>query len=339
MNKQKFTEKFFMAVLILAVIKIVAIFSELFQKTFWSVIGNLAIFVVVAIIILLIITGLKDKEKSGDASGRGRSGGGNFYLEDSLFDRIRNKYEELAEKYISEKDYTRAAKVYMNLLQDNYRGAQTLEDGGLYNEAAVVYLKKLKNTSEAASCFEKAKQYQKSIDLYKELGQKEKVGDLYKQINDTKSADSYYQMVVDDYVGNSQMVKASLIQRKKMDNPEAAQKILLQGWEENKDAFNCLNNYFVNIYDTEVLNQKIQNLYEHTPSDKKLIYLEAMKHEFTKDPKLQETTRNIAYEIIAEKVETNTSIINELKHFNPQDEVILKDISRYRTGRNKMFRK
>ncbi|WP_159477922.1 tetratricopeptide repeat protein [Chryseobacterium sp. 18068] len=337
MNKQKFIDKFLRALVVLAIIKIIAIFAELFQKTFWSVIGNLVIFIVVLVIIFFVIIALENKEKSGNSSGK-KGGGGNFYLENSLFDRIRNKYEELAEKYIAEKDYTRAAKVYMNLLNDNYRGAKTLEDGGLYNEAAVIYLKKLKNKSEAASCFEKAKQYQKSIELYKEFEQKEKVGDLYMQINDIKNANSYYQMVVDDYVSNDQMVKASLIYRKKMDVPEEAQKILLQGWEENKDAFNCLNNYFVNINNVENLNYTIQNLYLKTPSDKKLIYLEAMKHEFKKDSKLQETTRNIAYEIIAENIENHSSIINELKHFNPKDEVILKDISRYRTGRNKMFR-
>ncbi|MDQ8142767.1 hypothetical protein [Chryseobacterium sp. CFS15] len=337
MNKQKFIDKFLRALVVLAIIKIIAIFTELFQKTFWSVIGNLVIFIVVLVIIFFVVIALENKEKSGNSSGK-KGSGGNFYLENSLFDRIRNKYEELAEKYIAEKDYTRAAKVYMNLLNDNYRGAKTLEDGGLYNEAAVIYLKKLKNKSEAASCFEKAKQYQKSIELYKELEQKEKVGDLYMQINDTKNANSYYQMVVDDYVNNDQMVKASLIYRKKMDVPEEAQKILLQGWEENKDAFNCLNNYFVNINNVEDLNQTIQNLYLKTPSDKKIIYLEAMKHEFKKDSKLQETTRNIAYEIIAENIENHSSIINELKHFNPKDEVILKDISRYRTGRNKMFR-
>jgi tetratricopeptide (TPR) repeat protein len=337
MNKQKFIDKFLRALVVLAIIKIIAIFAELFQKTFWSVIGNLVIFIVVLVIIFFVIIALENKEKPGNSSGK-KGGGGNFYLENSLFDRIRNKYEELAEKYIAEKDYTRAAKVYMNLLNDNYRGAKTLEDGGFYNEAAVIYLKKLKNKSEAASCFEKAKQYQKSIQLYKELEQKEKVGDLYMQINDTKNANSYYQMVVDDYVNNDQMVKASLIYRKKMDVPEEAQKILLQGWEENKDAFNCLNNYFVNINTIEDLNHTIQDLYAKTPSDKKLIYLEAMKHEFKKDSKLQETTRNIAYEIIAENIENHSSVINELKHFNPKDEVILKDISRYRTGRNKMFR-
>lgn len=298
--------------------------------------GTLVLFLVIAFIVFLVLTSLKDKEKN--SSGRKRSGNGSFYLESALFDKLRNKYEELAQKYIDEKEYTRAAKVYMNLLQDNYRSAKTLEEGDLYNEAAVIYLKKLKNKSEAAYCYEKAKQFHKSIDLYKDLGQKEKVGDLYKQLNDMKNANTYYQMMVDDYVNNNQMLKGSLIYRKKMEMPEKAQEILLKGWNENKDAFNCLNNYFMNINDVDMLNDKIQELYKVTPAEKKLIYLEAMKHKFKKDHKLQSVTRDIAYEIIAENADENSSIVNELKYFNPSDEVILKDISRYKTGKNKIFR-
>ncbi|GAA5095292.1 hypothetical protein GCM10023210_27820 [Chryseobacterium ginsengisoli] len=339
MNRQKFIDKFMAAFFILVIIKVIGILAQLFHQSFWSVIGTLVVFAIVAFIIFIVLLRLEDKEKEKSSGGRrGGAGGGNFYLESSLFDKIRNKYEDLAQKYIDEKDYKRAAKVYMNLLQDNYRGAKTLEDGGLYNEAAVIYLKKLKNKSEAANCYEKAKQYKKAIDLYKELEQKEKVGDLYRQINDVKNSNTYYQMVVDDYVNNNQMVKGSLIYRKKMEMPDEAQKILLKGWEEDRDAFNCLNNYFANIFDIKKLDDQIQWLYEKTPSDKKITYLEAIKHEFKKDPKLQTTTRNIAYEIIAEKVTTRSEIVNELKHFNPDDEVILKDISRYKTGRNRMFR-
>lgn len=327
------------AFFILVIIKVIGILAQLFHQSFWSVIGTLVIFAIVALIILGVLTQLEKKEKEKNSSGRrGVNGGGNFYLEASLFDKIRTKYEDLAQKYINEKDYKRAAKVYINLLRDNYRGAKTLEDGGFYNEAAVIYLKKLKNKSEAAHCYEKARQYRKAIDLYKELEQKEKVGDLYRQINDVKNANTYYQMVVDDYVNNNQMVKGSLIYRKKMEMPDEAQKILLRGWEEDRDAFNCLNNYFANIFDVKKLDQQIQELYHKTPSDKKITYLEAMKYEFKKDPKLQNTTRNIAYEIIAEKISTRSEIVNELKHFNPDDEVILKDISRYKTGRNRMFR-
>lgn len=338
MNRQKFTDKFMAAFFILAVIKIIGILAQLFHQSFWSVVGTLLIFIVIAFIILIVLMQLEKKEKEKSTSEKSRNGGGNFYLEASLFDKIRDRYEELAQKYIREKDYKRAAKVYMNLLKDNYRGAKTLENGGFYNEAAVIYLKKLKNRSEAANCYEKAKQYKKAIDLYIELGQKEKAGDLYRQMNDTKNANVYYQMVVDDYVSNNQMVKGSLIYRKKMEMPDEAQQILLKGWEEDRDAYNCLNNYFANISDVKKLDQQIRELYGKTPSEKKIIYLEAMKHEFKKDPKLQSTTRNIAYEIIAEKVATRSEIVNELKHFNPNDEVVLKDISRYKMGRNKMFR-
>jgi tetratricopeptide (TPR) repeat protein len=337
MNKQKFIDKFMAAFFILVIIKVIGILAQLFHQSFWSVLGTLVIFAIVAFIIFIVLLRLEDKEKTGNPIGR-KGGGGSSYVETSLFDRIRNKYEDLAQKYLDEKDYKKAAKVYMNLLRDNYRGAKTLEEGGFYNEAAVIYLKKLKNKSEAANCYEKAKQYRKAIDLYKELEQKEKVGDLYRQINDVKNANTYYQMVVDDYVNNNQMVKGSLIYRKKMEMPDEAQKILLKGWEEDRDAFNCLNNYFANIFEVKKLDQQIQELYEKTPSDKKITYLEAIKYEFKKDPKLQNTTRNIAYEIIAEKIATRSEIVNELKHFNPDDEVILKDISRYKTGRNRMFR-
>ncbi|EJL70031.1 tetratricopeptide repeat protein [Chryseobacterium populi] len=339
MNKQKFIDKFMAAFFILVILKIIGILAQLFHESFWSVIGTLIIFIVIAAIVFLVITVLKDKERNEKNSGRSNArGGGNFYLETSLFDKIRNKYEELAQKYIEEQDYKKAAKVYINLLQDHYRGAITLEDGGFYNEAAVIYLKKLKNKPEAAACYEKAKQYKKAIDLYKELEQKEKVGDLYKEINDIKNANVYYQMVADDYTGNDQMVKASLVYRKKMEMPGEAQKILKKGWDENKDAFNCLNNYFANIFEMKTLEKEIKNLYEETTPDQKIIYLEAMKYEFKKDPELQPVARNIAYEIIAEKINTRSEIVNELKYFNPDDEVILKDISRYKTGRNKMFR-
>ena len=338
MNKQKFIDKFMAAFVLLAMFKIIGIVAQLFHESFWSVVGNLVIFLIVAFILLMVITSLKDKEQNKQNSGRGGAGGGNFYLENSLFDRIRSKYEDLAQKYLAEKDYKKAAKVYMNLLQDYYRGAKALEDGGFYNEAAAVYLKKLKSKSDAANCYEKAKQYKKAIDLYKEMEQKEKVGDLYKEINELKNAHIYYQMVADDYITNNQMVKASLVYRKKMEKPVDAQKVLLKGWEEDKDAFNCLNNYFANISDTKKLEAEIQVMYEKTPAYKKLIYLEAMKYEFKKDLKVQSVTRRIAYEIVAQKVESRSEIVNELKHFNPKDEVILKDISRFKTGRNKMFR-
>lgn len=335
MSKQKFIDKFFAAFFILAAIKIIVLLMQLSYQSLWSVMGQIMIFLFVAFVLMMILSALG----SGSFSfGNNNNGGGTAYLESSMFDKVRNRYEELAQKYIEEKDYKSAAQVYMKLLQDNYKSAKTLEDGKLYSEAAVVYLKKCFNKEQAAICYEHAMDYKKAIDLYREQNQKEKVGDLYLKINDKENAHKYFQMVVDDYVENRQMVKASLIFRKKMEEPEKAQDYLLKGWHEKWDAFNCMNNYFANISDINQLQKEVQTQYHKASDDSKRMYLDLMKHEFKKDPKMETITRNIAYEIVAQEVKKHHGIVSELKFFNPYDDNVLKDILRYKSQRNKIIK-
>ncbi len=334
MAKQKFIDKFMGAFLILAFIKVIALFGQLGHQSIGSVIGQVFLFLLVAFVILAIITAL-DKDTMGSS---GSGGGGTAYLESSMFDKVRQAYEDMARKYLKEGNYKGAAQVYMNLLQDNYRGASTLADGGLYNEAAFIYLKKLYNKEQAAQCYEKAKNYKKAIELFRELNQKEKVGDLYLKINDRENAHHFYQMVIDDYVHNRQMVKASLIYRKKMDMPEKAQEHLLKGWRRDWDGYNCLNNYFANIADMNVLQQAIRQQYKELSDVQKRTYLSLMKHEFKKDESLRTLTRDIAYEIVAGQVRQHPDVVSELKFFNPEDKNILKDILRFKTKGNQVIR-
>lgn len=334
MAKQKFIDKFMGAFLILAFIKVIVLFGQLGHQSFGSVIGQVFLFLLIAFVVLVIITAL-DKSVMGSSSG---SGGGTAYLESSMFDKVRQAYEDLARKYLKEGNYKGAAQVYINLLQDNYRGAGTLADGGLYNEAAFIYLKKLYNKEQAAQCYEKAKNYKKAIDLFRELNLKEKVGDLYLKINDRENAHHFYQMVIEDYVQNRQMVKASLIYRKKMDMPEKAQEHLLKGWHRDWDGYNCLNNYFANISDMKVLQQAIRQQYKELPAAQQRTYLNLMKLEFKKDESLRSLTRDIAYEIVAEQVRKHPDVVSELKFFNPDDKNIMKDILRFRTKGNQVIR-
>lgn len=333
MDKQKFIDKFIAAFLILAVIKVIVLFGQLGRQSIGAVIGQVFLFLFIAFVLLLIITALTGG--SGGASGNG--GGSSAYLESSMFDKVRQTYEDLARKYLKEGNYKGAAQIYMNLLQDNYRGASTLADGELYNEAAFVYLKKLYNKEQAAQCYEKAKNYKKAIDLFRELNQNEKVGDLYLKINDRANAHHFYQMVIDDYIQNRQMVKASLIYRKKMDMPEKAQEHLLKGWRRDWDGYNCLNNYFANISDMNALQQAIRQQYKELPDIQKRTYLNLMKHEFKKDESLSVLTRNIAYEIVAEQVHKHPDVVSELKFFNPEDKNIMKDILRFKTKENQII--
>lgn len=334
MDKQKFMDKFIAAFLTLAVIKIIVLFGQLGHTGIGSVLGEVFLFLLIAFVVLGVIIALGKGAMGSSAGG----GGGSAYLESSMFDKVRQTYEDLARKYIKEGNYKGAAQVYIKLLQDNYRGASTLADGEHYNEAAFIYLNRLYNKEQAAQCYEKAKNYKKAIDLYRELNQKEKVGDLYLKINDRENAHEFYQMVIDDYIQNRQMVKASLIYRKKMAMPEKAQEYLLKGWRRDWDAYNCLNNYFANISDRNALGQAIRQQYKELPEVQQRTYLDLMKHEFKKDESLRTLTRNIAYEIVAAQVQQHPDVASELKFFNPDDKNIMKDILRFRTKENRMIR-
>jgi hypothetical protein len=169
-----------------------------------------------------------------------------------------------------------------------------------------------------------------AIDLYKELKQDEKVGDLYVSINKRKEANIHYELVVDDYRTKDQYLKAAILYREKMLNFPGSQELLLEGWRKEKDAFNCLNNYLSNIGDVKVLKQEIQTIYSKEMTDSNgPVFLQVIKHEYSKHKDLEEPIREMAYEIVASQMAHNKAIVNELKEFNKNDKEIHKDLQRF----------
>ncbi len=134
MNRQKFIDKFMAAFVLLAMFKIIGIVAQLFHESFWSVVGTLFLFLIVAFIIFMVIAALKDKEQNERNSGKEVVAVVTFISKTHCLIRsevnMKNWHKNTLPRRIK-----KAAKVYMNLLQDNYRGAKTLEDGGFYNES------------------------------------------------------------------------------------------------------------------------------------------------------------------------------------------------------------
>ena len=257
-------------------------------------------------------------------------GSGKLNLQDDAFFQLQQQYHQTATNFIKEKKYEKAAFVYMKLLKNNQMAASTLEDGKLYAEAAALYLKYLLNKSKAALCYEKGRMTSDAIVLYKELKMNEKVGDLYQSINNRTEALVHYNYVVEDYKANQQYVKASLLLRNKMNDKSSAQDALLTGWREGKDGFNCINNYFVNIEDMQILSKEIDSIYRNeTNEENKQVFLKALKHEHKKDALIASQTKELAYEIISELARNNPKILNELTAFN-KDTQLSKDITRYK---------
>jgi len=250
------------------------------------------------------------------------------------FTTLQNRYEQLAKDFIAKKEYQKAASVYLKLLKNNLRAAQVLEDGGYYGEAGAIYLKYCKDKAKAAQCFEKGKLYAQAIDIYKELNETEKVADLYTLLNQKEEAERYYTMVAEDCVQNKQYVKASLIYRKKMNQPLRAQALLLEGWHKKLDAHNCLNNYFANIQDVNTLVTEIERFYttelEESRND---AFLQILKIEFSKHEVLRVPVKEIAYKIIAECIDTRPSMASDLMAFNPDDKSLSKDVMKFKASK------
>ncbi|MEO1051306.1 MAG: hypothetical protein AAFX87_11815 [Bacteroidota bacterium] len=256
---------------------------------------------------------------------------GSAVLPNEYYSQLNSKYNETARQLIDEGDYKKAAFIYMKLLKDYHRAATTLEQGHYYSEAASVYLKYAQNKTKAAECYEKGNMTNQAIDLYKDLDRHEKVGDLYLELNDEKEAHKYFGFVIDGFKKNKQYVKASMIYKNKIRDTSEAQSLLLEGWRTKADALNCLNNYFSNIDDIDLLHNQIEEIYRHETDDSnKEVFLKVIRHEYKRRDEVGDLTKHIAYEIISDRIKVNPSIADELKNFNEKDKVLSKDVLRFK---------
>lgn len=323
----KFSNFIFKALAYFTVITIIYLLFKLFTGIansnlypfLWTLL-KAAGFVVAVVIVVVIL------ERLFGNNGNGGSG----TVDNERLNALKAQYEKLAKDAIAEKDFKKAASIYIKLLKNYHSAADALEEGQLYQEAALIHLKYNKDKHKAAEVYEKGKIYDKAITLYKELANHEKVGDIYKSMRKKEDANAHYQMVIDNYVENSQFVKASLIYKYKIEDPPKAQTILLQGWRANKDAYNCLTNYFSNFPNTDILKKGIEFIYKkETKPENLTLFLKALKVEHQKYENIQDFTQNIAYEIVANNLSDNPGITFELKAFNTDNHLIQNDATRF----------
>lgn len=267
--------------------------------------------------------------------GQTSSGSGGSVMMESSFDRLQTQYNKTAVELIKKGDHEKAAFIYLKLLKDPWRAAQALEDGGLYAEAAALYLKYTENKHKAAACYEKGRMFSPALELYKELDEYEKAGDIHILLSQREEAYRCYEKVAENYVQSGKYVKASLLYRNKMEDRLSAQALLREGWRLNRDAYNCLNNYFANIENEQQLQTEIDLIYlTETNNTNKETFLTVLRHEYEKHPLIRQRTREIAYEIVAEQSVTNPAIVASLQQFS-DDKILIKDILRFKSSDKK----
>lgn len=256
-------------------------------------------------------------------------GGGNINLGDG-YNKLEQQYYATALALIKEGEYEKAAFIYLKLLKKYLLAAETLEKGHFYQEAATIYLKYCNDKAKAAACYEKGNMTSEAIRLYDELNNHEKVGDLYISIGKKAEANIHYERLVNQYTSNHQYLKASLVYKDKMNSPESGQALLLKGWRQKQDAFNCLNNYLNNIQDFKILEEELSNIHKEDVNDQnRELFLQILQHEYRKQNELGPMLREMAYEVVATQAQINPRIVKELTIFNKSDKELSKDTIRF----------
>lgn len=264
--------------------------------------------------------------------------GGSVDLGDDYF-RLQEQYRKSAEALMAKGQFEKAAFIYLKLLKDYLGAANCLKEGRLYEKAAHVYLKFLKNELEAAACFEEGRIYDKAIELYKKSKKYEKVGDLYVELGDRKSANDSYSIVINDYMSKSKYLKASLVSKNKLRDFQKANEILLKGWREEVDQFNCINNYLNNLNDDDEIWSQINYFKNHEVNARnETVFLRALKFEHNKENNYKLEIRDMAYSMISDMLERGVVSANELLSFNKQDTRLRSDTVRFQLRKNKRMK-
>ena len=111
---------------------------------------------------------------------------------DEVVRELMEEYRKAAEQAVKQGDFRRAAYIYGILLQDDRMAASALARGGLHHDAAVIYANKLNDRAAAAQAFEAAGEFDRALELYKQLGQHERAGDLLRRIGEEEAAVAEY---------------------------------------------------------------------------------------------------------------------------------------------------
>jgi len=263
--------------------------------------------------------------------GLGGGTGGSVSLGNEFF-RIQKQYQATARQLEESGKHEKAAYVYLKLLKDHAAGAATLRKGKHFEKAAVIYLRYLKNESLAAECYEEGKIYDEAIPLYVKLKRWEKVGDLHVLRGDDEAARSAYLKQVDKYLVENVFIKAARLSKEKMHDLSRAQQILLRGWDENIDAFNCLQFYLANIADGETAWREIERIGRQGLNDKNdTVFLRVLSKEYAKKDEHREEVRNLAYGLLSELLSAGRVSAHEVLAFNEKNDRLRADALRYET--------
>jgi|GEM_PF-4952894 len=176
---------------------------------------------------------------AGSTSNRGWA----LFGSNDTLSRLQYEYRESARLAMEQGDFRRAAMIFGRLLKDYYSAANCLAKGGLHHDAALVFLNRLKDKVSAAREFEAAGEWDRAVQLHRELGAFEAAGDVLTRAGDPDAALAEYERAARQLVtsGPGHLAAGRLLANK-ASRDDLALQYYLQGWSNwpESSAVSCL---------------------------------------------------------------------------------------------------
>lgn len=204
------------------------------------------------------LRGLLESFASHLSDGRSRSA----EVHENLWVALRKEYAKAAEDALRRGDFRRAAWIHGKLLEDLVTAASILMQAGLARDAAWIYLKRLGDKHSAARAFESARDFDKAVQLYREVGCFEQSGDLLRKMGDEAGAVSDYQRaakLIQETPGGL-LAAADFLMKKRVDQSLAIT-LYREGWNRRPapNALGCAER-LVGLYALETRPQALLEL-------------------------------------------------------------------------------
>ena len=159
-------------------------------------------------------------------------------------EELIRSYRKLAVREAQAGRYRRAAYIYATLLGDIEASSRVLEEGGHYDESAVILRDKLKRPVAAAECLQRGGRLSEAIQLYLDNGKWIEAAKLYEQLDQTDRARKWYHQAADELTQARDLIGAAKLYEEKLSDLEQAQDVLSWGWQSPYNNWKCVSALF-----------------------------------------------------------------------------------------------
>lgn len=143
---------------------------------------------------------------------------------------LASEYRKAAAEAAARGDHRRAAFIYGKLLGDFRLAAAVLERGGLHHDAAILYLEKLHDTAAAAKAFAATGEFDRSLQLFRQLGDRVSCGDLYRRMGDEEAALAEFTLAAEALVARGDYLGGGSLLQKYAARDDLARAYFAAGW-------------------------------------------------------------------------------------------------------------